>query len=294
MRDRFEVLDEEGDQLPTERLPGRRALAGEGGAEEVVRFRLRATGEERWSAVKATPILDEDGFVTMAINVIEDITTHKRAERAQRFLADSSALLGASLEPADVLGQVATLAVPEVADWVAVHMPGDTGIELVAIAHRDPERLQRAEELDRTLPTPYDSPRGVANVLRTGRSELYPDIPQLVPETEDERARVQHVRDFGMRSALVVPMTARGRDARSAHAGDRPVRPAVRPARPRAGRGAGAPLRDGGRQRPPVLGAGLHRADAAAEPAARRAAGHPGDRGRRAFQADGRGQRGRW
>jgi PAS domain S-box-containing protein len=211
MRDRFEILDEAGDPLPTEDLPGRRALAGEAGAEAVVRFRLRATGEERWSAVKATPILDEDGFVTMAINVIEDITTHKRAERAQRFLADSSALLGASLEPTDVLGQVATLAVPEVADWVAVHMPGELGIELVALAHRDPELVKQAEQLERQMPTRADAPRGVANVLRTGKSELYPDVPQLVPETEDERARVEHVRAFGMRSALVVPMVARGR-----------------------------------------------------------------------------------
>jgi PAS domain S-box-containing protein len=211
MRDRFEILDETGNAMATEELPGRRALAGETGAEAVVRFRLRATGEEHWSAVKATPILDEDGFVTMAINVIEDITTHKRAERAQRFLADSSALLGASLEPTDVLGQVATLAVPEIADWVAVHMPGESGIELVALAHRDPELVKQAELLDRQMPTRADAPRGVANVLRTGKSELYPDIPQLVPETEDERARVQHVRAFGMRSALVVPMVARGR-----------------------------------------------------------------------------------
>jgi PAS domain S-box-containing protein len=211
MRDRFDILDETGNPIPTEELPGRRALAGENGAEAVVRFRLRATGEERWSAVKATPMLDEDGFVTMAINVIEDITTHKRAERAQRFLADSSALLGASLEPTDVLGQVATLAVPEIADWVAVHMPGESGIELVALAHRDPELVKQAELLDRQMPTRADAPRGVANVLRTGKSELYPDIPQLVPETEDERARVQHVRAFGMRSALVVPMVARGR-----------------------------------------------------------------------------------
>jgi PAS domain S-box-containing protein len=211
MRDRFEILDETGHPMPTEELPGRRALAGENGAEAVVRFRLRATGEERWSAVKATPILDEDGFVTMAINVIEDITTHKRAERAQRFLADSSALLGASLEPTDVLGQVATLAVPEVADWVAVHMPTELGIELVALAHRDPELVKQAEALDRQMPTRGDSPRGVANVLRTGKSELYPDVPQLVPETEDERARVEHVRAFGMRSALVVPMVARGK-----------------------------------------------------------------------------------
>jgi PAS domain S-box-containing protein len=211
MRDRFEILDERGDPLPTERLPGRRALAGETGAEEVVRFRLRATGEERWSAVKATPILDDDGFVTMAINVIEDITTHKRAERAQRFLADSSAVLAASLDPVDVLGRVATLAVPEVADWVAVHLPGDTGIELVALAHRDASRMARAEQLDRELPTRYDDPRGVANVLRTGESEFYPDIPRLQPQTEIERARGEHVREFGMRSALVVPMSARGR-----------------------------------------------------------------------------------
>jgi PAS domain S-box-containing protein len=211
IRDRFEILDEEGEPMPTERLPGRRALAGEDGAEEVVRFRLRATGEEHWSAVKATPIRDDDGFVTMAINVIEDITTHKRAERAQRFLADSSALLGASLEPADVLGEVATLAVPEIADWVAVHMPGDSGIELMALAHRDPELLRRAEELDRLMPTRHDAPRGVANVLRTGQSELYPDIPELQPQTDDERMRAEHVQRFRMRSALVVPMTARGK-----------------------------------------------------------------------------------
>jgi PAS domain S-box-containing protein len=212
IRDRFEILDEDGNPMPTEDLPGRRALAGDGDlSEAVVRFRLRATGEERWSAVKATPILDEDGFVTMAINVIEDITTHKRAERAQRFLADSSALLGESLEPAEVLGQVATLAVPEVADWVAVHMPGETGIELVALAHRDPEMVKQAAALDRQMPTRADAPRGVANVLRTGKSELYPDIPRLVPETEDERQRAEHVRSFGMRSALVVPMVARGK-----------------------------------------------------------------------------------
>jgi PAS domain S-box-containing protein len=211
IRDRFEILDEEGEPMPTERLPGRRALAGERSAEELVRFRLRATGEERWSAVKATPIFDDDGYVTMAINVIEDITTHKRAERAQRFLADSSALLSASLDPAELLRQVARLGVPEIADWVAVHMPTDAGIRLVALAHRNPELEEWAMQIDRDMPTRADAPRGVANVLRTGRSELYPDIPQVQPQTEDERARVQLVRQIGMRSALVVPLTARGR-----------------------------------------------------------------------------------
>jgi PAS domain S-box-containing protein len=211
IEDRFEILDEHNEPIDITQLPGRRALAGEEEAVDVVRFRLRATGEERWSAVKATPIRDEDGFVRMAINVIEDITTHKRAERAQRFLADSAAVLAETLGPTDVLGQVAALAVPDVADWVAVHMPGDSGIELVAIAHRDPESVMLAQQLDRQMPTRHDAPRGVANVLRTGESELYPDIPRLQPRTDDERARAEHVRSFGMRSALIVPMNARGR-----------------------------------------------------------------------------------
>src|ERR687895_1520524 len=92
----FELLDENGRPFPLEELPGRRALAEGVGSEVVLRFRVRATGEERWSAVKATPIADRAGTVAMAINVIEDITSHKRAELAQRFLSDSSAVLGSS------------------------------------------------------------------------------------------------------------------------------------------------------------------------------------------------------
>ena len=273
--------------------PGRRALAGEEEAVDVVRFRLRATGEERWSAVKATPIRDEDGFVTMAINVIEDITTHKRAERAQRFLADSAAVLAETLDPVARARPGRRPRGPRVADWVAVHMPGDAGIELVAIAHRDPESVMRAQELDRQMPTRHDAPRGVANVLRTGQSELYPDVPRLQPSTDDERARAEHVRAFGMRSALIVPMNARGGTIGDAHARHRPVRPPLRRAGPGARRGARAALRDGGRQRAPVLGARLHRAHAPAEPAPVRAARHPRDRGGRPLPADRRGQRGR-
>ena len=61
--DRYEIIDERGEPFPLEALPGRRALGGEENAETVVRFRVRDTGEERWSAVKATPIRDHDGNV---------------------------------------------------------------------------------------------------------------------------------------------------------------------------------------------------------------------------------------
>jgi PAS domain S-box-containing protein len=86
---RFEVLDEEGHPFPLERLPGRRALAGEEGAEEVLRFRTLAAGEERWSIVKAMPIFGEQGRVRMAVNIFRDITEAKRAEDTLRRVTEA-------------------------------------------------------------------------------------------------------------------------------------------------------------------------------------------------------------
>jgi PAS domain S-box-containing protein len=86
---RFEVRDEEGDPFPLEKLPGRRALAGEEGADELLRFRILATGEERWSIVKAAPVRDEHGRVRMAVNIFRDITERRRAEDALRETRDS-------------------------------------------------------------------------------------------------------------------------------------------------------------------------------------------------------------
>ena len=82
LRARYELLDEEGHPFPLDRLPGRRALAGEEGAEEVLRFRILATGEERWTIVKAMPIFGERGTVLMAVNILRDITESKRAEES--------------------------------------------------------------------------------------------------------------------------------------------------------------------------------------------------------------------
>src|SRR5829696_5178415 len=86
---RYELLDEEGRPFPADRLPGRRALNGEEGAEEVLRFRILATGEERWAIVQATPIFGEQGTVLMAVNIIRDITEGERAEESLRRVTEA-------------------------------------------------------------------------------------------------------------------------------------------------------------------------------------------------------------
>jgi PAS domain S-box-containing protein len=86
---RFELLDEAGRPFPAERLPGRRALAGEEGPEEVLRFRVLATGEERWAIVKAMPIFGEQGKVRMAVNIFRDVTENKQAEESLRHVREA-------------------------------------------------------------------------------------------------------------------------------------------------------------------------------------------------------------
>ena len=208
---RFEVFDAHGEPFPIDQLPGRHALEGKSGAEALLRFRIIATGEERWSVVKATPIVNTEGEVVMAINVFEDITAHRRAAQEQQFLSESTRILASSLDPDETLRQVAQLAVPEIADWCAVDLAGeDSTIERVALVHADPELLAKAESLRERYPPDPKSETGVARILETGESQLYPEIPEeLLEQGAVDEEHLELIREFGLRSAMAVPMIAR-------------------------------------------------------------------------------------
>ena len=150
----FEMLGEDGKPFPIDKLPGRRALAGEEPEPVIVRYRVRATGEARWSRVKARPLRAPDGSVAQAINVIEDITDLKQAEETQRLLAEAGRVLAGSLDYEETLHKVAWLAVPELADWCMVDVVGDRGLERVAVAHADPSRAGARRRAARRLDRP--------------------------------------------------------------------------------------------------------------------------------------------
>jgi PAS domain S-box-containing protein len=81
---RFELFDEAGAPLPLTALPGRRALHGISEPAATIGFRVRATGEMRWSRVRAQPMLDEQGAVLFAINTFHDITEQVQVEAELR------------------------------------------------------------------------------------------------------------------------------------------------------------------------------------------------------------------
>jgi PAS domain S-box-containing protein len=135
------------------------------------------------------------------------------AERRAKLLAEASTLLASSLDYEATLAQVAGLAVPDLADWCAVDILGeDKSIIRLAVAHADPAKVEWANELQRRYPPDPNDERGVPSVLRTGKSELYPVIPDelLVASARDEE-HLQIMREMGFTSAMIVPLSVRGR-----------------------------------------------------------------------------------
>jgi serine phosphatase RsbU (regulator of sigma subunit) len=85
-------------------------------------------------------------------------------------------------------------------------------IERVALAHQDPAMIERAEELSRNYPPNPRSDTGVPAVLRDGRPQLYPEIPdEMIRSAAQDEEQYRLIKEIGMRSAMIVPMVARGR-----------------------------------------------------------------------------------
>jgi serine phosphatase RsbU (regulator of sigma subunit)/PAS domain-containing protein len=210
---RYEIFDEAGRPFPIGDLPGRRALEGEDAPQAVVRFRARDTGEERWAAIKANPIRDDGGRVSMAINVIEDITAHKRSELSQRFLSRSSNVLSGWLDSDELLTRVVRLAVPEMADWCAIDLlKADGRLERVALAHADPALREQALELSRRYPPMAGTPGGAHEVMHSGEPRLFAEVSdELLRSVTRSEEHYDLLRTLGVRSGIVVPMRTRDR-----------------------------------------------------------------------------------
>jgi PAS domain S-box-containing protein len=135
------------------------------------------------------------------------------AERRASFLAEASALLDASLDYETTLQNIARLIVSRVADWCGVDIVEPSGgFRSVAVAHVDPAKVEWAREISERYPPDQTAPTGVPNVIRTGQPELYPEIPEeLVERAAVDDEHLALIRQLQLRSAMIVPMVARGR-----------------------------------------------------------------------------------
>src|SRR5205823_5204668 len=108
-------------------------------------IRCRKDGSCLFISLTVSPIRN-DGEVIGASKIARDISERKTADavlereyRRTHFLAQMTEALAKSLDYEETLKNIASLAVPDIADWCAVDIVQDDGeIARLAVAHIDP------------------------------------------------------------------------------------------------------------------------------------------------------------
>lgn len=146
--------------------------------------------------------------------VRESLLGELRKERnTLSFLSKASELLTSSLDPDSILGTIALLAVPTMADWCVIDLLDEEGsLRRVAVAHRDLDKVRWAQEFQEKYP-PSSEPEqsAVARVIRSGAPELYETVTdEMLRQAANDEEHLRVLHNLGMRSAMIVPLTARG------------------------------------------------------------------------------------
>ena len=130
------------------------------------------------------------------------------------FLAEINDLLTSSLDYDRTLGEVARQAVPELADWCAIHVFDVEGTTLrLEVAHSDPDKVRDVREVSERYPPALNDPsQPLSRVLLSGEPILISRVSdELVKSLARDEDHLDRIRSLGLRSALIVPLKARGR-----------------------------------------------------------------------------------
>jgi serine phosphatase RsbU (regulator of sigma subunit) len=223
------------DRERTDRIV-QRALDPKSGGKYNVEYRTVGLqdGIERWVAARGQAFFEASGRPVRFIGTVLDITERKRADeernllltrerlaraeavRARRrlsLIASVGPVLYSYLDYEATLEKIARLTVPELADWCLVDILEEGGsVNQLAAAHADPsiEGLLQGLRIHRRFGE--DAPGTVAQVLRTGRSVLVPEVSEsLLAERATSEEHLGLLRRLEIRSFMSVPLLARRR-----------------------------------------------------------------------------------
>ncbi|HSJ50162.1 MAG TPA: GAF domain-containing protein [Actinomycetota bacterium] len=159
-------------------------------------------------------------FVLIAVIVAQLLVQLDRVTRASAaqldrlvLLARAGDALSGTLDVEVALNRLGDILVPALADWFTVALVDESGaIATVLVVHPDPDKVALARELQRRFPADRNAPSGAPNVIRTGISELTERITdEMLRALVTDEELLAAIRPLGLRCAMVVPLSARGR-----------------------------------------------------------------------------------
>ncbi len=162
----------------------------------------------RWIYGKAQVFFDHNKKPMRVVGINFDVTQRKQAIINSLFLSETSKILSSSLNYETTLQNIASLAVPQIADWCAIEMLDEEGkLQQIAVTHKDPEKIIWARKLRKDYPTNLQSDVGIAKILKTGKSELYPFINEdMVERSAKDKKHLRMLKQIGMTSVIMSPL----------------------------------------------------------------------------------------
>ena len=159
------------------------------------------------------PIRNAEGELLGVVLVFRDVTEEKRSRHRRNFIAEATAILASSLDYRSTIANAVRLMVPRLADWCTVDVLGDDGtLSHLAVAHADPSKLAWAKELEERYPPNPNASTGATNVVKTGKVEFVPHIPEeLLTTGARDAEHLRIIRELGLKSYMCLPLIARGR-----------------------------------------------------------------------------------
>ncbi|MGI5198430.1 SpoIIE family protein phosphatase [Streptomyces sp. CA-288835] len=219
-------LTEIGGKRQSEELERHLRRAFRTGQQQDVDIYLRTGGEQHahpWSA-KFAPLTDADGVVRGVCLTAHDITEQDLARQRLQLVNEASIRIGSTLDVTRTAQELADVCVPGLADFVSVDLmdpPDDSGespasipsapVVLRRAAHRSitpgcPEAVIEPGEVDTY---PASSPQ--ADSLLAGRTTVRSDpVAALHDWLAGDSMRTERVKEYGVHSAMSVPIRARG------------------------------------------------------------------------------------
>jgi PAS domain S-box-containing protein len=160
---------------------------------------------------KKVPILDSAGQPIYLLGISEDITERSLIEKEQRFLAETSVALSASLDYEETLATLARLIVQNIADWCAVDVMEERGtLRRMKVASADPAKAELCALLEQ-MPPDRDLPYLMRSVIESKRPVVNEHVTlQYVESLAQGPEHLRALLATGITSFVVVPLLLRG------------------------------------------------------------------------------------
>lgn len=170
-------------------------------------------GNLRWLLARGHIEADELDKPVRFPGLVVDITERKLTENSLHILAKTNTQFSAAIGYRQTLDAIASMIVPNVADWCSIDILEDGIIEQVAVAHSDPEKVKWAKQFHaKQGPTDVDAPSGSAWVIRTGKVEYTPDITdEMLQAAARNKKELKLLRDLDFHSAITAPLKIDGK-----------------------------------------------------------------------------------